>query len=277
MGDPFPGNARLQPGPLSPSPATENAGLEPGAPRGAPRSAPRGWHSRGYIPHFDSHHAVQHVTFRLADSLPAGVLARLDEEMRTVPLARQDAERRKRIETWIDAGHGGCLLRESVAACLVQEALLCFDGARYRLLAWVVMPNHVHVLFQPIEGWTMARIVASWKSFTGRRLSSLLSAPPGADGVHRVWHREYWDRFIRDERHFYAAREYIHTNPVKAGLVQRPEAWEWSSARLEPGGPRESSARLEPGDPKESSARLEPGDPKESSARLEPGDPRRAV
>jgi type I restriction enzyme R subunit/putative DNA methylase len=190
------------------------------------------------MPHFDSHHVVQHVTFHLADSLPAIVLARLEEELRTIPPKRQDAERRKRIETWIDAGHGCCLLRKPVAACLLQDALLCFDGVRYRLLAWVVMPNHVHVLFQPMENWTMARIVASWKSFTGRRLAPLLPASLGANTVHRVWDREYWDRFIRDERHLHAAREYIHNNPVKAGLVRRPEEWEWSSARLEPGAPR---------------------------------------
>ena len=190
------------------------------------------------MPHFDSHHVVQHVTFHLADSLPASVLARLEEELRTVPPERQDAERRKRIETLIDAGHGCCLLREPAAACLVQDAFLFFDGVRYRLLAWVVMPNHVHVLFQPMEGWTMARIVASWKSFTGRRLSSLLPESPRSNAVHRVWHREYWDRFIRDERHLHAAREYIHNNPVKAGLVRCPEEWEWSSARLEPGVPR---------------------------------------
>jgi REP element-mobilizing transposase RayT len=190
------------------------------------------------MPHFDSNHVVQHVTFHLADSLPADVLARLEEELRTVPPERQDAERRRRIETWIDAGHGCCLLREPAAACLVQDALLYFDSVRYRLLAWVVMPNHVHVLFQPMEGWTMARIVASWKSFTGRRLSSLLPASPRSNAVHRVWHREYWDRYIRDEQHFHTAREYIHNNPVKAGLVRRPEEWEWSSARLEPGVPR---------------------------------------
>jgi type I restriction enzyme R subunit/putative DNA methylase len=190
------------------------------------------------MPHFDSHHVVQHVTFHLADSLPASVLAHLEEELRTVPPARQDAERRIRIETWIDAGHGCCLLREPAAARLVQDALLCFDSVRYRLLGWVVMPNHVHILFQSMEGWTMARIVASWKSFTGRRLSSLLPASPGSNAVHRVWHREYWGRFIRDERHLQAAREYIHNNPVKAGLVRCAEEWEWSSARLEPGVPR---------------------------------------
>ena len=84
----------------------------------------------------------------------------------------------------------------------------------------------------------MARIIASWKSFTGRCLALLLPASLGSNAVHRVWDREYWDRFIRDERHLYAAREYIHNNPVKAGLVRCPEEWEWSSARLEPGAPR---------------------------------------
>jgi type I restriction enzyme R subunit/putative DNA methylase len=95
------------------------------------------------------------------------------------------------------------------------------------------MPNHVHALFQPFDGWTLARIVGPWKSFTGRRLGSQYPCP----GPRRVWHREYWDRFIRDENHFLAAREYIHDNPVKAGLVERAEDWPWSSASLGPLGP----------------------------------------
>ena len=109
-----------------------------------------GWHSRGYLPHFDSHEVVQHVSFHLADSLPSSMLARLEAELRAMPSAARDADRRKRIEEWIDAGHGCCLLREPAAARLVQNALLHFDGVRYRLLAWVVMPNHVHALFQVI-------------------------------------------------------------------------------------------------------------------------------
>ena len=208
-----PGNARLQPGAII------------------------GWHSRGYLPHFDSHLVVQHVTFHLADSLPSTVLARLEEELRALPPQHRPAGRRERIEAWIDAGHGCCLLREPAAACLVQNALLCFDGVRYRLLAWVVMPNHVHALFQMMENWTMSQVVASWKSFTGRRLSPLLPGPQCA--LRKVWHREYRDRYIRDERHLQAAIEYIHNNPVKAGLAPSPEDWEWSSARLEPGVPRE--------------------------------------
>jgi len=195
-------------------------------------SQSRGWHSRGYLPHFDTEHAIQHVTFHLADSLPADALARLECELRLVAPERQDAERRRKIEDWIDAGHGSCLLRLPEAAQLVQDALLFFDGERYRLCEWVVMPNHVHALFQPTTGWELARIVGSWKSFTGRRLAKLRDAHPGSVASDPVWHRDYWDRFIRDEQHFQSVRRYIHDNPVRAGLVSRPEDWNWSSARL---------------------------------------------
>jgi len=230
------GNARLQPGPL-------NAGLDPGAPR---------WHSRGYVPHFESADAIQHVTYRLADSLPADALARLEHELRAMPPERRDTERRKRIEAWIDAGHGCCILREPAVAEMVQASFLHFDGERYRLFAWVVMPNHVHVLFQTLAGWTMAKIVASWKSFTGRRIAAYMdqvgwegqAGQAGAwrsQGERRVWQREYWDRFMRNEQHFWTAVAYIHNNPVKAALVEKAEDWPWSSAsaRLEPGVPGE--------------------------------------
>ncbi|MBN1139814.1 MAG: transposase [Anaerolineae bacterium] len=203
------------------------------------------WHSRGYVPHFDAPHAIQHVTYHLADSLPADALARLEEELRSLPPQRQDPERRKRIEALLDAGHGSCVLRAPSVAGMVQASLLHFDGERYRLLAWVVMPNHVHILFEPLDALTVAQIVASWKSFTGRRIAEYMDRyqAQGQAGAwrsqegRRVWQREYWDRFIRDERHFNAAMSYIHQNPVKAGLVRRVEDWEWSSARLEPGEP----------------------------------------
>jgi len=133
------------------------------------------------------------------------------------------------------------VLKSPAAAGLVQDSLLYFAGVRYHLYAWVIMPNHVHVLLQSITGWQISRIVASWKSYTGRRLSRMLSSAEGTESPRRVWQREYWDRYIRDERHLFATLEYIHRNPVKAGLVRHPEDWAWSSAnrgsaRLQPGG-----------------------------------------
>jgi REP element-mobilizing transposase RayT len=109
-----------------------------------------------------------------------------------------------------------------------------FAGERYDLIAWVVMPNHVHVLIRTYKGVALGRIVQSWKSYTGRRIRRMMEE--GEIGARRfegkgVWMREYWDRYIRNERHFEAAVRYIHDNPVKAGLAELAEDWPWSSAR----------------------------------------------
>lgn len=208
-----PGNANLPIGGFN------NAIQENGVP---------GWHSRGYLPHFEGA-ATQHVTFHLADSLPQTVLLRFEAELKTLPTGKQDVERRKRVEAWLDAGHGSCVLGKPAIAGMVQQSLLTFDLQRYRLLAWVVMPNHVHVLFEPINGWTIAKIVAAWKKFTARKICDD-RRDSGEGSAAPVWHREYWDRYIRNQRHFEQTVEYIHQNPVKAGLVRRAERWRWSSA-----------------------------------------------
>jgi putative transposase len=163
----------------------------------------KGWVSRGYLPHFDTPEVIQSVTFRLADSLPAGIL---------------DTE----VDSVLDAGHGRCLLRHTEIADLVERALLHFDADRYRLLAWVVMPNHVHVLVQP--GVPLAELLHTWKSFTGKAINRLL----GERGA--VWQPDYYDRFIRDEPHLAAAIAYVENNPVKAGLCTKAEEWRWGSA-----------------------------------------------
>jgi REP element-mobilizing transposase RayT len=206
---------------------------------------PSAWRSRGYIPHFDAPLTIQHVTYHLADSLPASMLDGLRDELNSMPPLRRSAERRMRIQAWLDAGHGSCVLRVPAAPAMVQESVLHFDAERYRLLAWVVMPNHVHVLFEPLAGWKVGKIVASWKSYTGRRIAEFWKGAKGTAGSglwlagQRVWQREYWDRYIRNERHLLSAVDYIHQNPVRAGLVSRAEDWEWSSARLDLGAPRE--------------------------------------
>ena len=92
------------------------------------------------------------------------------------------------------------------------------------LLEWCVMPNHVHVIARMLEGHPLDRIVKSWKSVTARRINSLL----GSSGA--LWQREYHDRYIRDQDHLIAARNYVRFNPVKAGWCSRPEDWRWGSA-----------------------------------------------
>jgi REP element-mobilizing transposase RayT len=176
-------------------------------------SQPKGWHSRGYLPHFDSPETVQFVTFRLADSLPAGVVEALHREAN---VHRMDQE--------LDAGLGACWLQRPDIATIVQDALLHFDGERYRLIAWCLMPNHVHVVIEIVDGYSLTDIVRSWKSFSARRANSEL----GRTG--RFWHPDYFDRYMRDERHFAQTVEYVELNPVKAGLASAADEWLWSSA-----------------------------------------------
>jgi putative transposase len=120
---------------------------------------PKGWHSRGYLPHFDSPETVQFVTFRLADSLPAAVVKALGHREDNV----------HRIERELDIGLGACWLGKPEIASLVQDALLHFDGERYRVIAWCLMPNHVHVVIDILDGQSLTGIVRSWKSFTARQ------------------------------------------------------------------------------------------------------------
>lgn len=195
------------------------------------------WWDRGYQVHVESHHLIQHVTFRLADSLPLHAVEQMDRELKDLAPAHRDPEKRKRLNAYLDAGRGCCILQDPAMAQLVQNTLKHFHGERYTLHAWCIMPNHVHVLFQPAEGHTMSAIITSWKAFTGKRIgeyarergiATAVLPPSSAPG--RVWHREYWDRYIRDAAHFGNTVGYIHNNPVKAGLVARAEDWRWSSA-----------------------------------------------
>lgn len=181
--------------------------------------AHKGWYSRGYLPHFDNPGLIQGVTLRLWDSIPAVVI-------QTILADTEDgAERRARLEEYLNAGHGACYLRDPRVARLVEDALLHFDGERYRLIAWVIMPNHVHVLLEVFPGFPLPEVVHSWKSYTANRANRLLNR------TGSFWFREYFDRFIRDERHLANALRYVHENPVTAGLVKTAGDWEFSSAR----------------------------------------------
>ncbi len=182
------------------------------------------WHSRGYIPHWEAGETAQAITFRLADCLPASLLKRWESELQTLAKDAQDRERRKRIERALDSGHGSGALAQFAIGEVVESAILHFDAARYRLHAWVIMPNHVHVLVTPIGSETLSLIVHSWKSFTAKKANALLNQKG------TFWATEYFDRVIRDDGHFSNAVEYFTMNPVKAGLCGRPDAWRFSSA-----------------------------------------------
>jgi len=142
-------------------------------------------------------------------------------------MARQDEDDlayRRRIAAALDAGLGEGLLREPASADIVEGALFHGAGTRYEIFAWVMMPNHVHVLIQQTEGYRLSDLVHGWKSWSAKEINRLR----GRTGS--VWQRVHYDRYIRNQRHFDATVAYIEENPVRAGLVASPEDWRFGSA-----------------------------------------------
>lgn len=180
-----------------------------------------GWYSSKYLPHFDWPGAQQYITYRLADSLPA----QRRGEWETLLAIEDNMERQRKLEAYLDLGHGACHLSDPRIATVVQDNLWHHDGVKYRLLAWVIMPNHVHAL---IEVWQapMRKILQGWKGYTSKEANRILNH------AGTFWEDDYFDRYIRDEEHLTRVVHYIENNPVKAHLVRSADEWLWSSARF---------------------------------------------
>jgi valyl-tRNA synthetase len=171
------------------------------------------------------------VTFRLADSLPKHVIDgwRRDRELLEAaaqsekrPLTHLERKELKdlyvdRIDAALAAGQGACCLRDERVAEIVRGALMHFDGRKYDLIAWCIMPNHVHVVVAPREGHVLPEILHSWKSCTAKEANRVL----GRQG--QFWQVEYYDHLIRDEEDFNASVQSVLSNPERAGLHD----WRW--------------------------------------------------
>jgi REP element-mobilizing transposase RayT len=182
------------------------------------------------LPHWTADGATYAVTFRLADSIPAAAVARMKLELEALEREiKRGAElemqgqirlarlREAKIDEYLDAGHGECLMRDPAVAEIVSVALQHFHRQRYELVAWCVMPNHVHVVFTPLPGHGLEKILHSWKSFTAKQINKHLGRAGG------VWQPESYDHLVRNRadlmHHVFYARE----NPAKAGL----QDWKW--------------------------------------------------
>ena len=186
--------------------------------------------NRGRLPHWEHECGCYFVTFRLCDSLPQQVrdeirsrLGRLRAAEKTGrPLLQCEVTSKKKLtskqfENYLDAGSGKCELKNPEVADLVRSALRLWHGKRYRLLAWCIMPNHVHVVFRLVRGETLSAVVSSWKSYTGKNANKILGR------VGHFWQREYYDRLIRNGNEMQRAVDYVVSNPARAGLRD----WKW--------------------------------------------------
>jgi Rad3-related DNA helicase/REP element-mobilizing transposase RayT len=183
------------------------------------------------LPHWIQAGATYAVTFRLADSLPQHVLKgwlherkdipetakQLDRDLTNAEIKRLSALHSDRIQEFLDAGYGKCWLKRPEVADAVAHAIQCHEGQRFRLAAWCIMPNHVHVVVQPLAGFTLPQIVHSWKSYTANVVNKMLNR------TGPFWQIEYYDHLVRDEKDLEHCVEYAFCNPDNAGI----EDWKW--------------------------------------------------
>jgi 1-hydroxy-2-methyl-2-(E)-butenyl 4-diphosphate synthase len=192
------------------------------------------------LPHWKIDGGIYAVTFRLADSLPTEVLNRYREARDLISekieiLSKLDSSRSQLddllslreelnhletsiIEPALNQGHGTCLFKNEQNAELLANALKHFDGTRYDLLAWCIMPNHVHVIHKPAKGEELDKILHSWKSYTSHEINKL----NGTSGS--IWQKESYDHLIRDGKDLRNQIDYILNNPTKAGYTN----WLWT-------------------------------------------------
>jgi REP element-mobilizing transposase RayT len=173
------------------------------------------------MPHCDFPGLVQFVTFRLVDSMPVSRRGEWEHLLKI----EDDREKRTKLEEYLDRGIGECHLRDPRVAEITEDVMLQFHNKRYELLAWSVMPNHVHVLAH-VWNWPLAKMLQSWKSISAVKANRSLKR------VGTFWQREYWETFMRNEEQERVAIRYIEGNPVKAKLCQLAEDWPFSSARF---------------------------------------------
>ncbi|MEE9310937.1 MAG: alanine--tRNA ligase-related protein, partial [Planctomycetota bacterium] len=184
-----------------------------------------------YLPHWEAENATYFVTFRLADSLSKESRDKIVQEREEIyakadqmgrELSESEHEKllklhTEKIDGWLANGYGECHFKNDSCAETVANALKHFDGDRYVLSAWCIMPNHVHVVFKPTQGNSLSDIIQSWKSFTAKACNKLL----GRTG--EFWMPESFDRVVRDRSEYTTFIEYTAENPTKAGLNN----WKW--------------------------------------------------
>ena len=186
--------------------------------------------TRRNLPHWNQEGKLYFVTWRLADSLPQKALAQIEDDRKSwlrehgdVALAEMEPHVKRewyrlfhhRVQKWLDAGHGSCILRKPEAKRIMADALHHFHDKRYHLGSFAIAGNHVHVLVAPHTGVELSSVIHSWKSFTSNAINKAL----GRTG--RLWMDEYFDRLLRNQLHLERVEDYIAAHVRQGAYVER--------------------------------------------------------
>lgn len=179
--------------------------------------------SKRNLPHWQQEGACYFITFRLGDSLPQTLIDQWKRELETWMslhlkpwseeiTAEYDDRFTERRQQWLDAGYGECHLRRMEMRELVRISLMKFDQVSYDLDAFVIMPNHVHLLWQLRAGCDLSKEIKGLKGASARACNLALNQ----GGT--FWMDESYDRVMRDWEGLSAFRHYIAENAAKAHL-----------------------------------------------------------
>jgi len=182
--------------------------------------------TRRNLPHWTKEGAIYWITFRLADSLPREKLnqwkAKRDYWISRHPEPWSDEEWKEynrrfgsRLEKWLDVGYGSCTLAKPAIREIVQECILRFNGERLLVHAGVIMPNHVHLLLEPLAGNSLSDLLKGMKGASSRKINQLLNTTG-----NRFWMDESYDHIVRSEAQYQHFIRYIMENPIKANLSE---------------------------------------------------------
>ena len=170
----------------------------------------------GNLPHWYQEGKLQYITFRLNDSLPQTKLKELNEIINswvknhpkpwTLEEYQEYEDLFEEVEDWLDAGYGTCILKYASIQKVVEEAILYFDGLKYELFDYIIMPNHVHLLLIPSHLYSSGQILHSIKSYSSLRINKILNRKG------KLWRKESFDRIIRSMSDYEDKRNYIMHN-----------------------------------------------------------------
>ncbi|MBL9115343.1 MAG: transposase [Verrucomicrobiaceae bacterium] len=185
------------------------------------------------LPHWRQEGCTYFVTYRLADSIPLSVLAQWESEkldwlrhhdvhtskwtdgFPQLPSDLQGAFMKhfnRKLNSYLDEGHGACLLRQPVHQKVVSTGWQYFHGQRYELSDLVIMPNHVHLLLTPLPGHELEDILQSRKRQSAKEINHL------SQRKGDLWQKHSYDHIVRDETELTAFQRYIADNPMRASL-----------------------------------------------------------
>jgi REP element-mobilizing transposase RayT len=178
---------------------------------------------RRRLPHIQPENAVYFITIRLAGTLPKSLIEILNNQLESENFTEKAKQAYfDQIEEFLDYEKDGpTWLKQKDIAQIVIDSLHFYDNKEYKLISYCIMSNHVHFIAYKIKK-PLFQVIKNLKTYTATQANKILCRKG------RFWQREYFDRMVRDRNDLDQKISYVINNPVKIGLVDSREKWQYN-------------------------------------------------